>query len=94
MFWTASGKHYLLQALFAEPGLAAGGAHTCARTEQGGASCWGNNWSGQLGDGTTIDRLAPVEVIGPAGGVASLAASTSRTCALADQGGLLCWGQN
>lgn len=28
-----------------------GSSHGCARTEQGGAKCWGWDWRGQLGDG-------------------------------------------
>jgi alpha-tubulin suppressor-like RCC1 family protein len=74
--------------------LVAGGTHSCTLSDQGGVSCWGNNWSGQLGDGTLTDRLEPVAVTGLASGVTDLAAGASHTCALTDQGSLLCWGHN
>lgn len=42
---------------------AAPGAHTCGVTTGGEAWCWGANEDGQLGDGTTTNRLTPVRVI-------------------------------
>jgi len=46
--------------------ITAGDAHTCALLEGGSAKCWGSNASGRLGDGTTTQRLTPVESqIGP-----------------------------
>lgn len=44
--------------------IAAGGDHACVLTERGEVKCWGWNESGQIGDGTTITRLIPMDVIG------------------------------
>jgi len=42
--------------------LSAGDAYTCGVTTDGSIYCWGANASGQLGDGTQIDRSGPVRV--------------------------------
>ncbi len=44
--------------------VACGTSHTCALMTNGRVQCWGYNASGQLGDGTTTNRDAPVSVIG------------------------------
>jgi hypothetical protein len=43
---------------------AGGGNHSCARLETGALMCWGSNASGQLGDGTTLDRQEPTPISG------------------------------
>jgi len=74
--------------------ITAGDSHTCALTETGQVWCWGQNDRGQLGDGTTTPRKAPVAVIGLETGVAAIAAGWYHTCALTQGGGVLCWGWN
>jgi alpha-tubulin suppressor-like RCC1 family protein len=76
--------------------IAAGVSHTC--TIQGGkAYCWGDNTSGELGNGTTTSSSTPVPVStsGVLSGVTltQIVAGNQFTCAL---GGTTtyCWGLN
>jgi alpha-tubulin suppressor-like RCC1 family protein len=46
--------------------VTAGGFHTCGATIAGVAYCWGDDFFGEVGDGTTADaRPTPVPVAGP-----------------------------
>lgn len=45
--------------------VSAGSFYTCGRTAEGKAYCWGDNLSGELGDGTTTERSTPTAVAGP-----------------------------
>ncbi len=73
--------------------LSVGGYHTCARFEDGTASCWGANSFGQLGDATTTAKSSPTRVSG-IGGVVEISAGDRHTCALLRDGTVRCWGLN
>ncbi|MBG0738648.1 hypothetical protein IV500_04335 [Paeniglutamicibacter antarcticus] len=73
--------------------IASGYGHTCAAADDG-VWCWGENSSGQLGDGTTANQSTPVKVTGLNGKkITSLATGYAHTCALSD-GETWCWGFN
>lgn len=67
--------------------------HTCGVTTANRAYCWGNNHSGQLGDGTGTTRLTPVAV---AGGLEfrHVSAGQGHTCGLTRDDRAYCWGEN
>jgi alpha-tubulin suppressor-like RCC1 family protein len=56
--------------------------------------CWGDNWTGQLGNGEFTDQTAPVQVYGLTNGVVALSGGGAFTCALMEMGGVKCWGDN
>jgi alpha-tubulin suppressor-like RCC1 family protein len=74
--------------------VAVGRSHACALDTAGGLVCWGDNSSGELGDGTYVNRDRPQAVLGLAGGVGQVATGESFTCARLDSGGVECWGSN
>jgi alpha-tubulin suppressor-like RCC1 family protein len=74
--------------------LAAGDAFTCAVLDDGSARCWGANGSGQLGDGSTVDRAVPVKVALPAATAVAVGAGSGHACAVTSGGAVLCWGAN
>ncbi len=74
--------------------LSAGINHTCGVTASGGVMCWGDNSSGELGDGTKTKRTAPVDVVGLPDAAVAVAAGGYYSCALTESGEVLCWGKN
>ena len=74
--------------------IAAGEYYYCALTSGGAVRCWGANLSGQLGDGSTVDRLTPVTVSGLGSGATAIAVGYYHACALTSSGAVLCWGNN
>lgn len=73
--------------------VTAGGAHTCARSEDGLVRCWGANDFGQLGDATTVGRPTPV-ILPSLRNVRALSAGGAHTCALLADRTAVCWGRN
>ena len=73
--------------------ISGGQSHVCAVRQTGSVSCWGRNYFGQRGNGTTIDANAPVTVVGITD-AARVSAGGEHTCALRSPGGLVCWGSN
>jgi alpha-tubulin suppressor-like RCC1 family protein len=74
-------------------GIDAGNEHTCGLTNKGSMVCWGQNNSGQLGDGTYQDKTSPVAVTGISSGATSLATGGSHSCGVVN-GTLKCWWDN
>ncbi len=76
--------------------VSTGNYHACAIRANNAAWCWGRNGSGQLGDGTTTNRLAPVwmgmATLGT--NVARVAAGGNHTCAQLTTGPVYCTGSN
>jgi alpha-tubulin suppressor-like RCC1 family protein len=66
-------------------------SHTCARTHDGRALCWGRNVYGQLGDGSSLTReqAAPVAQLS---GVVDLSVAEDFSCALTRDDRISCWG--
>jgi alpha-tubulin suppressor-like RCC1 family protein len=70
--------------------------HWCA-VLRGEVWCWGDNYSGQLGDGTVSGRIepvrAPIRAKTPFTAV-RVGVGRDSTCALDDQGRVWCWGSD
>ena len=69
--------------------VSASTSNTCATRTDGSLWCWGANDVGQVGDGTTTQRTAPVRV-----GAANDWSSVQRRCAVKADATVWCWGAN
>ncbi len=70
---------------------------TCGILTDGKLNCWGNNFAGQLGDGTTDMRLSPTLIDGGSEYLTVAHGNSNgpaHTCAIATTGALKCWGGN
>ncbi|MFM7718251.1 MAG: InlB B-repeat-containing protein [Actinomycetota bacterium] len=79
--------------------ITAGANHTCALDTAGAAWCWGDDSSGQLGNGPTLtaDQVSPtrVDITGALPDTyLSISAGATHTCAIATGGAAYCWGSD
>lgn len=74
--------------------FSAGRQHLCAQLTGGSLRCWGDNLTGQLGDGTNLNRATPTAVSGLSEAISSVASGFDHTCAVSNSGNVFCWGDN
>jgi alpha-tubulin suppressor-like RCC1 family protein len=72
--------------------IAVGISHTCA-VVTGALLCWGQNASGQVGDGTQATSSDPGQAQGLTD-VKGVAMGRNHTCAVTGTGATYCWGAN
>jgi alpha-tubulin suppressor-like RCC1 family protein len=88
-------KGGLVPELFHVTDVAAGAYHACAIRADRSAVCWGHNGEGQLGHGRALPASPmPVVVKGFTVGVRAIVAGNAHSCALRENGEIICWGSN
>ncbi len=83
--------------LFAQ--VSTGGLHSCGVTAEGAVFCWGAAGGGRLGSGAAAGGPTPTQVLGVGGtgflrNVAHVSAGKAHTCAVTNNGRVLCWGSD
>lgn len=73
--------------------VSSGGEHTLALQADGTLWAWGFNLHGQLGNGSVVDSLTPIQV-GNATGWKAIAAGGTHSVALKADGTIWSWGRN
>ncbi len=75
--------------------LGGGAYHMCSRDSAGAVKCWGYNYYGQIGDGSTTNRNTATLVSSMTDAVSlSQGAAAFHTCASRSGGSTSCWGRN
>lgn len=74
--------------------ISAGFTHNLALSADGAVWAWGANGDGQVGDGTSTTRLAPVSVGGALPGVIAVSCGDNHSLALTWYGDVFVWGRN
>ncbi len=81
--------------------VAVGLTHGCALTASGDVHCWGSSSEGALGDGVLSPPdvpssriVPPTKVAGLGGKAVDIDVGNSHSCAVLEDGGVACWGDN
>ena len=95
---TAGSPAYTAQAqtvggCMALSGVSVGHSHACALDPAGRAWCWGNGYSGQLGNAASGVWGQPQPVQGGRS-YRAIAAGSLHTCAIGTDNAIYCWGVN
>lgn len=90
---TTYGQGVQMSGISAASKVASGNSHTLVLQADGTVGACGDNTYGQLGDGTTTQRLTPVQVPGLAG-VVAIAVGYAQSYALKSDGSVWAWGYN
>ncbi len=72
--------------------ISAGGTHSCGVTTAGTAYCWGNDFSGQLGNGALTGIFVAPSAVDGGLTFSSIEAGADHNCALTTNGQAYCWG--
>ena len=78
--------------------ISLGNKYACALNVQDKVWCWGHGQYGKLGNGSTGNKNYPVPVIAGSGsssflsGIVEIVSSSATSCALSEEGRVLCWG--
>ena len=67
--------------------------HTCVIVTGGAIMCWGTNSSGEVGDGSNIERTSPTIASGITGAT-DITIGLNHVCAVISGGQVQCWGGN
>ena len=76
--------------------LSSGEDHTCAIRDDGRVMCWGEGDFGKLGIGNTNDKSSPqfTNSLGSGRKAIDISAGGDHTCAVLDNGSVMCWGRD
>lgn len=74
--------------------IASGDHHSCAVLTTGEVACWGANEFGQVGAAESLGSVQSLPALVPVNGIERVVAASAHTCALRNDGKLLCWGSN
>jgi len=72
----------------------AGGRHNLALKSDGTVWAWGDNNSGQIGNGTLTDLVLVVQITSLSNNILAISAGTAHSMALSKTGQVYVWGQN